>query len=203
MCGIVGYVGYRDAFPLTTEALTRHATSGGLGSEWTIGTAALMPCIRIVIAEDDPGFREWLYEQFRFVPDFEVVGAVCNGREAIASVAQLDPDILILDLDLPGINGLEVLQVVRWFSPNTKVIIRSSHAEESTILEALQLGAMGYIVNENGIDLQKAIRAVRGGEIWARRRVLARLLDHLVGLASPASQITEASHSPYTLGDAE
>jgi DNA-binding NarL/FixJ family response regulator len=139
--------------------------------------------IRIVIAEDDPGLCELFRERLSSVPDFEVIGEARNGREAIAIVGRLDPDILTLDIDLPGIGGLEVLPVIRWCSPKTKVIVLSSHDEEAIILEALELGAMGYIVKSDGTNLEKAIRAVQRGEVWARRRVLARVLDHLVGLA--------------------
>ena len=139
--------------------------------------------IRIVIAEDDPGLCELFRERLSSVPDFEVIGEARNGREAIAIVGRLDPDILTLDIDLPGIGGLEVLPVIRWCSPKTKVIVLSSHDEEAIILEALELGAMGYIVKSDGTNLEKAIRAVQRGEVWARRRVLAHVLDHLVGLA--------------------
>ena len=139
--------------------------------------------IRLVIAEDDPGLCELFRERLSSVPDFEVIGEARNGREAIAIVGRLDPDILTLDIDLPGIGGLEVLPVIRWCSPKTKVIVLSSHDEEAIILEALELGAMGYIVKSDGTNLEKAIRAVQRGEVWARRRVLAHVLDHLVGLA--------------------
>ena len=138
--------------------------------------------IRIVIAEDDPGLCELFRERLSLVPDFEVIGEARNGREAIAIVGRLDPDILTLDIDLPGIGGLEVLPVIRWCSPKTKVIVLSGHDEEAIILEALELGAMGYIVKSDGTNVEKAIRAVQRGEVWARRRVLARVLDHLVGL---------------------
>jgi DNA-binding NarL/FixJ family response regulator len=157
--------------------------------------------IRIVIAEDDPGLCELFREQFSLVPGFEVIGEAHSGREAIATVERLDPDILTLDIDLPGIGGLEVLPVVRWCSPRTKVIVLSGHDEEATILETLELGAMGYIVKGDGTNMEKAIRAVQRGEVWARRRVLARVFDRLVGLAGRAFQgKLEANphlHEPY------
>lgn len=145
-----------------------------------------MTSIRIVVAEDDPEFRGGLCDRLRLIPDFTIVGEARDGREAIASVGRLDPDILILDLGLPGITSLEVLQVVQWLSPKTKVIVCSGHAEAIVILESLQLGAKGHIIKDNRTDLQKAIRAVQGGEMWVKRRVLARLLEHLVGLVDPA-----------------
>jgi DNA-binding NarL/FixJ family response regulator len=152
--------------------------------------------IRIVIAEDDPGLCELFREQLSLVPGVEVIGEAHSGREAIATVERLDPDILTLDIDLPGIGGLEVLPVVRWCSPKTKVIVLSGHDEETTILEALELGAMGYIVKGDGTNLAKAIRAVQRGEVWARRRVVARLLDRLIGVVGLAFQAREGESVP-------
>jgi len=144
--------------------------------------------IRIVVAEDDPGLCELFREQLSLVSGFEVVGEAHSGWEAIATVGRLDPDILILDIDLPGIGGLEVLPVVRWCSPKTKMIVLSGHDEEATIMEALELGATGYIVKGDGTNIEKAIRAVQRGEVWARRRVLARVFDQLVGLVGRTFQ---------------
>lgn len=143
-----------------------------------------MPPVRIVVAEDAPVLRELFCEQLRVARECEVVGEASDGREAIATTGRVNPDILTLDLDMPRMGGLEVLQVVRWYRPNTHVIILSGHAEEATIMEALTLGARGYVVKGNGTKLEEAIRAVQRGEIWARRRVLACVLDQLVGLAS-------------------
>lgn len=139
---------------------------------------------RVVIAEDYPQYRELLCEQLCLAPDMEVVGEARDAWEAIAAVGRLAPDVLTLDLDLPGMSGLDVLRVVRWYSPNTQVIMVSGHTEEEIVLEALKQGARGYIVKSEGTDLAKAIRAVQRGEVWARRRVLARVLEELVGLDS-------------------
>jgi DNA-binding NarL/FixJ family response regulator len=150
--------------------------------------------IRIVIAEDDPGLCELFREQLSSASDLAVIGEAHSGREAIATVARLDPDIVTLDIDLPGIGGLEVLPVIRWCSPKTKVIVLSGHSEEAIILEALGLGAMGYIIKGDGTNLEKAIRAVQRGEVWARRRVLARMVNQLVSLVGRTLQ--EAGGEP-------
>lgn len=152
--------------------------------------------IRIVIAESDPKLCELFSEQLSAVPDYEVVGAMSTGCAAIAAVARLNPDIVALDIDLPDIGGLEILPVVNWCSPQTKVIVLSGHDEETTILEALELGARGYIVKGERADMIKAIRVVQSGEVWARRRVVARVLDRLVGLARRALQETGSEPAP-------
>lgn len=125
-----------------------------------------------------------LCEQFQLEPDIEIVGEARDGWEAIAAVGRLTPDILTLDVDLPGLNGLDVLPVVRWYSPRTKVIMLSGRDDDEIIREALRRGAQGYIVKGSGTDLCKAIRAVHRGEVWARRRVLAAVIDEMVRLAA-------------------
>jgi len=144
--------------------------------------------IRILIAGDDVEFFEVCREQFSLVSDCDVVGNVRTGREAVAAVERLRPDILLVDRDPPGIGGVEILPVVRWWSPNTRVIVCSGCGDDATVVEALELGARGYIVKYDGTDMIKAVRAVQHGEVWARRRVVARLLDRLVGLAGRTFQ---------------
>jgi len=124
-----------------------------------------------------------LCEQLRLAPDLEVIGDARDGWEAIAAVGKLKPDVLTLDLDLPGMHGLDVLRVVRWYSPDTKVIILSGHAEEATIQETLKQGARGYIVKGEGANLERAVRVVQNGEVWARRQVLATVIEELSRLA--------------------
>jgi DNA-binding NarL/FixJ family response regulator len=139
-----------------------------------------MTPIRIVVAEDHDELREVISEQFRLAPDMEIMGEARDGWEAIAAVGRLTPDILTLDLDLPGLSGLDVLSIVRWYRPTTKVIMLSGQDEEETIREALRRGARGYIVKSTGTDLCKAVRAVQRGEVWAKRRVLASLIEEMV-----------------------
>lgn len=143
-----------------------------------------MPSVRLVIAEDDAACRELLREQFRLVPDLEIVGEARDGREALAAVGQLTPDILALALDLPGMNALEVLLVVRWYSPQTKVIVISMGDDERAIREALKQGARGYVVKGDRLDLSKLIHAVQRDEIWARRRVLNSVIEEFIQLSN-------------------
>lgn len=125
-----------------------------------------------------------LCEQLRGAPDLEVIEGARDGWEAVTAVGRLKPDVLTLDLDLPGISGLDVLRVVRWHYPDTKVIILSGHDEEPIIHEALKQGARGYIVKGAGVDLTRAVRAVQRGEVWASRRVVLQVIEELSQLAS-------------------
>jgi DNA-binding NarL/FixJ family response regulator len=140
--------------------------------------------IRVVVAEDHPEFREMLCEQLRLAGDLAVVEEARSGWEAVAAVGRVRPDVLTLDLDLPGLHGLDVLRVVRWYSPETKVLILSGHDEEQMIREALKQGARGYIVKGEPVNLEKAVKVVHRGEVWARRTVLASVIEELSRLAS-------------------
>jgi len=162
---------------LTTACDARREVSGSLERSSPI------PPIRIVVAEDHPEFREMLCEQLRLSPDLDVIGQARDGWEAIAAVGKLQPDVLTLDLDLPGMHGLDVLRVVRWYSPDTKVIILSGHDEEPIIQDTLKQGARGYIVKGEGASLERAVRVVQNGEVWARRQVLATVIEELGRLA--------------------
>lgn len=143
----------------------------------------MLSVIQLVAAEDDPGLPDCLREQFESAPDSATTQVVSDGWEIIAAMSRLNPNILIFDLDLLGISGLAILQAIRWCSPKTQVLVLSSHDEEATIVEVLELGARGYVVKGNGADLGKAIRALQRGELWVRRRDMARVLDRLVNRA--------------------
>lgn len=158
----------------------------------------MLPVTRVLIAKDDVEFFEVVREQFNSVSDWDVVGNVRNGREAVAAVEQLRPDVLLVDGELPDIGGLEILPIAGWCSPNTKVIVLSGCDDEATIMEALELGARGYIVKDDETDMVKVVRAVQRGEVWARRRVIARFLDRLVDLADRAFQ-AEGAVAPAML----
>ncbi|GEM_PF-2906316 len=139
--------------------------------------------IRIVVAEHDPVQSERLCETIKSIPDHDVVGMARNGWEAVAAVGQHIPDLLLLRMELPGFDGLEVLRVVQWYSPATKVIMFSLQNEESVVLDVLRLGARGYIVEWDEAILRKAILVVERGEVWAQRRVVATIINELIRLA--------------------
>ena len=148
------------------------------------------PAIRVVVVESNREYRALLAEQLRLVHDLEIVGEASDMAEAIVAAGRLDPDVLILDMDLPKMSSLEVLHMVRLYSSKTKVIVLSGQGEESTALEALTQGARGYIVKGDGTDLAKASRAVHRGEVWARRRTMALVFEELIRVVNLQFSIT-------------
>ncbi len=100
----------------------------------------------ILLAEDHHVVRQAFKVLLEEDPDWLVVGEAANGLDAVALAEQLQPDILLVDLMMPGINGLEVTRQVSRLSPKTRVVVLSMHSDEAYVLEALRNGAVGYVL---------------------------------------------------------
>ncbi len=122
----------------------------------------------ILLADDHPIVRKGLRDLLETEANLQVIGEAANGLEVVAMVERLKPDILVLDVVMPGLNGVEVTQQVLRRSPQTRVIIFSMHADESYVLRALRNGASGYVLKDSSPD--ELVRAVR--EVLAGRRYL-------------------------------
>jgi two-component system response regulator NreC len=125
--------------------------------------------ISVVLVEDHQVVRQGLRALLAAETDFKIVGETGDGQTATQLVEQLQPDVLVLDLMLPGVGGLEVIREVRQRAPRTRVVILSMHANEAYVLGALQAGAVAYVLKKSGAaELQAAIRAA-----WSGRRYLS------------------------------
>lgn len=139
-----------------------------------------MSPISVLIADDHALFRGGLGALLRRHKDIQVVGEATDGRQAISMVEALQPDILLLDVQMPELDGLEALLQVRKKSPRTKVLMIAKVLKDEFIIKALQLGAKGYVSKSlKHTALVKAIRATYAGEIWAERRILTQVLESL------------------------
>ena len=127
----------------------------------------------IVLGDDHQVVRQGLNSLLGNEPDYQVVGEADEGWEVVRTVERLKPEILILDLMMPGLNGLEILREVKKLSPSTGIIIFSMHATESYVVEALRNGALGYVLKSSPIDAMK--QALQ--EVVAGRRYLGSPLS--------------------------
>jgi len=125
--------------------------------------------INIVLADDHQVVRKGLKALLCAEPDFSIVGEAGDGLETVTLVQQLQPDVLILDLMMAGINGLEVTRQLNKKNPKTGIVILSMHNNEAYVLEALRSGARAYILKESSPE--ELIRAIR--EVSAGRRYLS------------------------------
>ncbi len=125
--------------------------------------------ISIVLADDHPVVRRGMQTLLEAEPDFSVIGEAGDGLESVRLVENLQPDVLILDLMMPGLSGLEALRIIRQRSPRTRVVVLSMHNNNAFVAEALKNGATGYVLK--GSDEENLVRAVR--EAAAGRRFLS------------------------------
>jgi two-component system response regulator DegU len=145
--------------------------------------------IRIVIADDHKLFREMLRLALRPEKRIKIVGEAATGRQAIDAINNFKPDIALLEIILPEMEGIEVLPVIREKSPETKVLMLAAHKDEAKIFKALKAGAKGYVSKDASVsDLIKAIQTVHKGELWVERKQMARFFDR------------EAVHNPTREG---
>lgn len=123
--------------------------------------------IRIVVAEDHLLVRTGIVTLLRIIPNVDVVGEAADGVEAVKLVAELAPDILFLDLVMPGMSGIEVLTHINELQPEVRVIILSMYNDEEHVLRAIKLGAMGFILKDMAHEeLAQAIKAVSQNNVW-------------------------------------
>ncbi len=145
---------------------------------------------RILIADDHPIFRDGLKRLLESERDFKVVGEACDGVDAVKLVRQLKPEILLLDLAMPRLPGLEALREMNSgpASSSVRVILLTAAAEKDQIVEALQLGARGVVLKDSATQiLLKSIRAVMNGEYWVGRESVANLVQYLRTLVDSSS----------------
>ncbi len=134
--------------------------------------------IKIVIADDHVVVREGLRLLLERQQDIGIVGETANGRDAVRHAADLKPDIIVMDIAMPELNGIEATGQILERSPSTRVIILSMHSTPEHIRQAFKAGAHGYLLKENtGVELINAVRAVHGG----RRYVSQKISDILIG----------------------
>lgn len=133
---------------------------------------------RIVIAEDHTILREGLRALLSTDPELRVVGEAKDGREAIRCVEQLEPDLILMDLSMPKMNGVEAIREIKNRIPETRVLALTVHKAEEFVLEVLQAGADGYILKDaSAEELVMAIRSVLGGQRYLSPAVSQMVIE--------------------------
>lgn len=134
--------------------------------------------ITIILADDHAIVRQGLHALLNAEPDFEVIGETGDGISAVDLVNKISPDVLVLDLMMPGLNGLDVARQLNKQSPATKIIILSMHDDEGFVLEALSNGVCGYVLKDTGsADLIHAVREVNAGHRYLSPSLTDRAID--------------------------
>lgn len=142
----------------------------------------MTPKFRVMIADDHSLFRDGLSRLLQSEPDFEVVGEAFDGASTIETAQRLEPDILLLDLVMPGTQDLETLAALAKVLPATRVILLTASITKEQVVQAMQLGARGVILKETTSSLLfSAIRRVMEGQYWVARDTVSDLVEALKG----------------------
>src|SRR5208282_5214265 len=160
--------------------------------------------IRIVVADDHPIFRDGLCKLLALEDDFEVIAQAQDGRQVLDVLQQHEPDILLLDLKMPGLDGLATLQRLQTSKHKTRVIVLTASEDKNEFVQAMKLGTSGIVLKQSATDLLiKSIRKVNAGEIWLDSHTTAAVMRQFAtgadetptGGAAPASSSRERERS--------
>lgn len=147
--------------------------------------------IRVMLVDDQALFREGLRTLLSIRPDLEVVGEAENGREAVELAAQLHPDVILMDLRMPVLNGVAATRQLQQEQPDSKVIVLTTFDDDEYIFDGLRAGAVGYLLKDVSSDkLVEAIRAAARGESFLEPSIAAKVVaefTRLSGSSRPSS----------------
>ncbi len=143
--------------------------------------------IRIVLADDHAIVREGLKHILAGVPDFQVVGEAGDGHEALRLARELEFDLLVLDLSMPGRSGMELIKLVRGERPKVRILVLSMHQETQYAVRAIKSGASGYLTKESAPgELEQALRKIAAGGAYVTAEVAQQLaLGAMPGTDAP------------------
>ncbi len=156
--------------------------------------------IRILVVDDHPVVREGLIALLEDEPDFEVVGSAASSEEALGSVQNHQPDILLLDLELPGVDGVAAIPGLLEASPATRIVVFTAYDTDERVFGAIRAGALGYLLKGAGAtEIAQAVRVVNGGESYLEPRVAAKLVAEVTAPRRFAGLLTERERSVLRL----
>jgi len=134
--------------------------------------------IRILIADDHAVVREGLRAVLGSEPDMEVVGEAATGKEVIERAAELGPDVILMDIQMPQINGIEATRRILDASPKVGVVVLTMFEDDESVFSAMRAGARGYVLKgAHPSEILKVLRAVAGGEAYFGPEIARRLVD--------------------------
>jgi len=152
-----------------------------------------MKPIRALLADDHTLVRAGIRGLLRGLPGVEVVGEAEDGHEALRLAEALRPDVVLLDIGMPGLNGLEVAGRLAALDPSIRVLILSMHTSEEYVLRALRAGCAGYLLKRSAVsELEVAVRAVARGETYLSPAVSKQVVDDYVGRTGGATDPIDA-----------
>lgn len=164
-----------------------------------MGPGKSHPKISVLIADDHKAFREGLASLLGEEEDVQIVGAACDGAEAARLAGELRPDVLVTDVAMPGMNGIEAIRQIRVASPGTAFVVLSAFSYDSYVVAAVDAGASAYLLKTQGVEeIAEAIRSVHSGQMVFGSEVNGAIRRR-VGAASSRSRTSREQPSPREL----
>ncbi len=155
--------------------------------------------IRVLVADDHALFRRGLTIVLEAEGDIEVVSEAADGEEAVSKVGELAPDVVLMDIRMPHLDGIEATRRIRQAFPMTRIIVLTVSDEEDDLLDAIKAGANGYLLKEVSIEeVADAVRAVMGGHSLLSPAMAAKLISEFGSVPAPPEQVAPGSPSRLT-----
>ncbi|HEY6405955.1 MAG TPA: response regulator transcription factor [Ktedonobacteraceae bacterium] len=161
--------------------------------------------IRILIADDHPLVRSGMRALLAATEDLKVIGEAATGEEAVSLATSLQPEVVVMDLRMPGISGIEATRRIMQSYPHMRILVVTLFEDDDSVFAALRAGARGYILKEaNEVEVLRAIRAVSSGDAIFSVTIAQRLIDFFAtprpaALAPPFPELTEREREILTL----
>ena len=160
------------------------------------------PRIRVLAADDQRVVREGLAMLLGLLPDVEVVGTAANGEEALALADELRPDVILMDLRMPRVDGVEATRRLRASHPEIKVVVLTTYADDRSVIDALRAGALGYLTKDAGADeIRQALQRVASGQASLDPAVQMHLVEAIATTATAATDPPPTPHLHRQLPD--
>src|SRR5260370_25664049 len=160
--------------------------------------------IRVVIADDHPIIRTGLRLMLGMEERIELVGEAADGSAALQLIGSLQPDVVLMDLRMPVMDGLEAIERIRAQWPQIAIIVLTTYDEDDLMVRSLQAGVRGYLLKESSLEtVLQAIESAARGEMLLQPELMKRILDHATGRRSPPSPIQENSDFNLTARERE
>jgi DNA-binding NarL/FixJ family response regulator len=151
---------------------------------------------RVVVCDDHAIFREGIKQVLAANPHLEVVGEAANGLDALATIKKLQPELVITDITMPEMSGIDLTREVARELPETRVVILSVHSRKTFIMEALKAGARGYVLKDSaGEKLLDAVEAVLAGDCYLDSPVAGHIVEEFVKLPGPQEVVGAAGEA--------